>query len=217
MENSVYTSYTYLIGWSTLNVWYYGSKYGKNSHHTTFWKTYFTSSKFVKQFRKEHGEPDIIQIRKIFKTPQEAINYEAKVLSRIHYYTKIRKTYHCWLNKRFKQKGFAPKLGKENPYYGKTHTEEIRQRIKEKRATQKFTEETKQKMSISAKNKLPSTEEHLKKISESLMGHGVSEETKNKIREANLKKVCCPHCETTGTIAIMQRWHFNRCKKRGMK
>ena len=38
------TPYTYLIGWSKLDKWYYGCRYGINCHPDDFWKTYFTSS-----------------------------------------------------------------------------------------------------------------------------------------------------------------------------
>ena len=76
--------YTYLIGWSKLNIWYYGSKYGKDANPNTFWINYFTSSKNVKQFRKEYGEPDIVQIRKTFGESVDAcLNWEHKVLTKI--------------------------------------------------------------------------------------------------------------------------------------
>lgn len=48
-----------------------------------------------------------------------------------------------------------------------------------------YTEETRNKMSESAKNRLPMSEETKKKISETLRGHIVSEETRVKIKVAN--------------------------------
>lgn len=48
--------YTYLIGWSKLNKWYYGSRTAKNCHPSELWIKYFTSSKFVKEFRRLYGE-----------------------------------------------------------------------------------------------------------------------------------------------------------------
>jgi len=67
------------------------------------------------------------------------------------------------------------------------------------------------------------TEEHKAKISVGLMGHLVSNETKEKIRQANIGKIQpmtgqkfstteCPHCHKIGGINCMQRWHFNNCK-----
>jgi hypothetical protein len=43
MAGNVYLPYTYLIGWSKLNLWYYGSQYGKKAHPSNLWRTYFTS------------------------------------------------------------------------------------------------------------------------------------------------------------------------------
>lgn len=75
--------YTYLIGWSKLNKFYYGVRFSKNCDPSDFWKKYFTSSFYVLEFRKLHGEPDILQIRKIFDSPKKAIKWEHKVLRRL--------------------------------------------------------------------------------------------------------------------------------------
>lgn len=88
---AIYTPYTYLIGWSQLDKWYYGSRYAKKSnclyksgsHPDELWKTYFTSSKIVKMFREVYGEPDVIEIRKTFLLAEEAVVWEQKVLQRI--------------------------------------------------------------------------------------------------------------------------------------
>lgn len=82
------TPYTYLIGWSELNTWYYGAKYGKKCHPSELFnfrikRPYLTSSKHVENFRKEHGEPNVIQIRKIFSDPLDARLWEDKVLRRM--------------------------------------------------------------------------------------------------------------------------------------
>ena len=67
-------SYTYLIGWSKLNKWYYGVRYAnKIIAENDLWVKYFTSSRHVKNFRKIHGEPDIIKIRKKFNKKEKAI------------------------------------------------------------------------------------------------------------------------------------------------
>lgn len=75
--------YTYLIGWSKYNKFYYGVQYGKNANPRNLWSTYFTSSKFVKDFRTQFGDPDVIQIRQCFESKDEAKIYESKVLKRI--------------------------------------------------------------------------------------------------------------------------------------
>jgi len=75
--------YTYLIGWSKHNKWYYGSRSSKYCHPSEFWKTYFTSSKYVNSFRIRFGEPDVIQIRKTFTKSHDCLIWEHKVLRRI--------------------------------------------------------------------------------------------------------------------------------------
>jgi hypothetical protein len=89
---AIYTPYTYLIGWSTLDKWYYGVRYAKKSkclyetgcHPDELWVTYFTSSDYVKNFILENGEPDIIQIRKTFDSKESATKWEEEVLKRIN-------------------------------------------------------------------------------------------------------------------------------------
>ena len=75
--------YIYLIGWSNLNKFYYGVKFSKNSDPEKLWKSYFTSSKYVKDFRKNNGEPDIIEVRKKFNNVKSAVLWEEKVIRRM--------------------------------------------------------------------------------------------------------------------------------------
>lgn len=84
--------YTYLIGWSHHNRWYYGVQYGKKANPRNLWSTYFTSSKYVKQFREQHDEPDVVQVRKCFYSADTARLYENRVLSHINV------NQHKWLN-----------------------------------------------------------------------------------------------------------------------
>lgn len=79
-----YIPYTYFIGWSKHNKFYYGRRTAKGCHPDEFWVKYFTSSNEVKQFRKEHGEPDIIQIRKTFPNNPDACKlWESKFLEKV--------------------------------------------------------------------------------------------------------------------------------------
>lgn len=88
-----YMPYTYLIGWTTLDRWYYGVEYGYKkkpyANPINFWNTYFTSSNIVKYHREKYGEPDVIKIRKIFNSGlyedrmKNAIYWEKRVLSKI--------------------------------------------------------------------------------------------------------------------------------------
>ena len=77
------TPYTYLIGWSELDLWYYGVKFGKSADPAKFWVNYFTSSKYVKSIRSEFGEPDVREIRKTFVSKESAAEWERKVIRRI--------------------------------------------------------------------------------------------------------------------------------------
>jgi hypothetical protein len=77
------TPFTYLIGWSLQNLWYYGVRYAAKCHPNDLWTKYFTSSSYVAEARQRYGEPDIIQIRKIFTSSKDAINWEIGVLRRM--------------------------------------------------------------------------------------------------------------------------------------
>lgn len=76
--------YTYLLGWTKLNKYYYGVRYAKNAKPEDLWVTYFTSSKYVKEFRMKYGEPNIIQIRKVFSEKKKAMLWEQKVLKKMN-------------------------------------------------------------------------------------------------------------------------------------
>lgn len=74
--------FTYLIGWSHQDLWYYGVKYAKGCKPSDLWTTYFTSSKYVNECRGLYGEPDIIEIRRVFNTPKAAVLWEDAVIRR---------------------------------------------------------------------------------------------------------------------------------------
>ena len=82
-STNIYTPYCYLIGWTNHNKWYYGRRTRKGCHPSEFWKNYFTSSKHVEQFRAEHGEPDVIQIRQTFSSAEACARWESSVLLRL--------------------------------------------------------------------------------------------------------------------------------------
>lgn len=109
--------YTYIIGWKTHNKYYYGVRYAKNCHPSDLWKAYFTSSRHVKSFREQHGEPDVIEVRKIFNSVEKAKLWEEKVLKRL----KVSEN-DVWLN--VTESGGPPILrGENNPFYDKKHSE----------------------------------------------------------------------------------------------
>lgn len=123
----MYKPYTYLIGWSNQNKWYYGaetSSRSKVANPNNLWNTYFTSSQHVKRFAAYHGAPDIIQIRKIFETKEQTLEWEHKVLRRIKAANRkefLNKTdnkgivFDIHVRKRIS----LSKIGNKNPNFGK--------------------------------------------------------------------------------------------------
>lgn len=160
------TPFTYLIGWSKLDLWYYGVRYAKFCHPETLWTSYFTSCKRVRELRGEHGEPDVVAIRKIFQTAEAAIEWEAKVLQRL----KAASSYK-WINRNVKgsiynspeqykeigRKGSATKRnGPKRVSWNKglsKHTDPRVAAYAERRKGQVFSEDHKQKMRDSHKNR----------------------------------------------------------------
>lgn len=196
--------YTYLIGWSSENKWYYGVRCAKNAHPTDLWVTYFTSSKHVAAFRIAHGEPDVIQIRRVFNNPQSAKNWEYRVLKSMW---KFRDK---WINRRFDNIHFATR---DTPPWNKGLTRETDERVdnihKKRRAPslvgelngmfgKRHTAEARQKQSDwqRGKPKGPQSEEHKRNRSIALTGIVRSEETRQKYRdrEKNRPIRFCEQC-----------------------
>lgn len=124
---NIYPSYTYLIGWTQHDIWYYGVRYANKCEPIDdLWKKYFTSSKLVKKYRKTHGEPDIITVDKMFNDPKDAIDYEIYKLKQFDVLNESK-----WLNQAI-GRALGPdsprgiNIGKDNGFYGKTHSEETK-------------------------------------------------------------------------------------------
>lgn len=115
-------AYTYLIGWSKYNKFYYGVRFSKKSDPSELWVSYYTSSKHVKSFAKLNGDPDIIEIRKIFKEVNKARLWEEKVLRRMKVIEKDN-----WINKtnnRSIDLLYSTHFGEKNGMFGKKHSEQ---------------------------------------------------------------------------------------------
>jgi hypothetical protein len=188
-------SYTYLIGWSKLNKWYYGVRYAnKIIAENDLWVKYFTSSRHVKNFRKIHGEPDIIKIRKKFNRKEKAIEWEIKVLKRMKILYNEK-----WLNKNICKcieytDDIKAKISKTHK--GKIISEEHKKAISEKMTGYIFSDHRNNKISEKLKG-VPKSEEHKRKLSEKaklrkgngpFKGKKHSEETKTKIKETKRRK-----------------------------
>lgn len=83
-SESIYTlPYTYLIGWSNLDLYYYGRRTARGCHPSDLFETYFTSSDEVDSHISEYGQPDIVSIRRTFDTVEECCRWECTVLRRL--------------------------------------------------------------------------------------------------------------------------------------
>ncbi len=80
---AIHVPYTYLIGWTKINKYYYGVRYAKGCSPEDLWTSYFTSSKLVEDMRQLYGEPDVVRVRRVFDCREKAVLWEAKVLSRM--------------------------------------------------------------------------------------------------------------------------------------
>jgi hypothetical protein len=89
--------YTYLVGWTDADLWYYGVQYHKDADPKDLWTKYFTSCKRITDIRVEHGEPDVIQVRHTFDDCKKAVEWEAKVLQRMKAASNPR-----WINRNVK-------------------------------------------------------------------------------------------------------------------
>ena len=207
--------YTYLIGWSKLNKWYYGVRYSKKCHPSDLWVNYFTSSKYVDEFRKKNGEPDIIQIRKIFTNGEQAIKWEEKVLKKLKVLNENK-----WINKNIsgafglETASKAGKISNKKRLENGTHhwlneNENIlkskRQKIKIENGTHNFQNpKVKHKQKKALSQRLKNNNPVYTQIADG----------KNKFISDNPVNILlqCPHCNKIGPKPQMIRWHFKKCK-----
>ena len=88
-------AYTYLLHHKPTNTYYYGAKWSKGSKPENFWKDYFTSSNKVQLLRTLFGDDTFeFEIRKIFESGKVCADWESKVLRRMG----VLKNQDLWLN-----------------------------------------------------------------------------------------------------------------------
>jgi len=149
------TPYTYYIGWTGLNVWYYGVRHAKGCNPNDLWVRYFTSSKYVSEYREKYGEPDVIHIHKTFSTVWEARLYEETVL--YNFYNSGR--WGSLLNQNIrgsncltehseetKERIGEANSGENSPNYGKPIPESIKQKIRDSKVGSNHSEGSIQRM-----------------------------------------------------------------------
>ena len=87
-STSIYTPFTYCLTFLLTGQRYYGVRYANNkkemAHPSQLWTTYFTSSETIKALIEEYGEDSFtFEIRKTFKTREQACSWETKFLTKI--------------------------------------------------------------------------------------------------------------------------------------
>lgn len=213
-------SYTYLIGWSKLNKWYYGVRYAKFCCPSELWVSYFTSSKHVKNFVSKYGKPDVIQIRKVFNDANKARLWESKVLKRLKVITNEK-----WINKST-NKAIDPKLAGLSWVSMSKEERKLRSQKAGLSADKKLSDTQKkdrlEKSIIGTKNwwNSKSKEERSEHsriggIASALkMTAQQKEYRNNRVREVHNILRTCPYCNKIGKGTVMKRWHFDNCKER---
>lgn len=195
------TPFTYLIGWTHHDKWYYGVRYGKSADPADLWTTYFTSSKYVRSFIEEFGEPDIIQIRKIFDSSQRARLWESALLKRIKAVQSDK-----WLNKSASDGSFFA-------------TAEHLANLAISNRGRTLSEAHRKKLSDAGKGK-PKSQSHKIAIGRSLVGKvrptSVRQKISNTRKERGIRSSTdhmnslpfyCSTCDKTMTKGNFVRWH----------
>ena len=184
-------AYTYLIGWSKHDKFYYGARWAKDCSPDDLWNTYFTSSKPVKAFRKEHGEPDVIQVRKVFDDVDKCKLHERKALEKLNVLRNDK-----WLNKNIN--GMFLPTGPQSEEHKRKRVESFKRTMQGKgtRTGAKHTPETIEKLRQALTGKLKSAE-HIASM---------------RNRPQDTMRLTCPHCNKEGDYKNMKRWHMDRCK-----
>ena len=184
--------YTYLIGWSKHNKFYYGARWAKDCDPSDLWKTYFTSSKHVKTYRQQYGEPDIIQVRKTFSDIDQCRLYEQKTLQRLNVVVDNK-----WLNKNINGR-FLP-YGPQSPEHKAARSKALKGHAPS--FTRKHTVESLEKMRLAQLGK-PKSPEHIHSM---------------RNRPQDTTSLTCPHCNKEGDYKNMKRWHMSNCKRQSQR
>lgn len=113
--------------------------------------SYFTSSKYVAALREQHGEPDVVQVRRLFSSATKAQAWEEGVLRRMNVLIDGR-----WINRNIKgayilTDDIRDIISKANK--GKTVSQSTRAIVSAKLTGIKRSDETKSKVAKTAKSR----------------------------------------------------------------
>jgi len=165
---------------------YYGVRYADGCNPSTLWTTYFSSSKVILTLIEEYGKDSFIPtVRKTFLLKEAAIQWETKFLQKIDAANNP-----LWLNQSNGDKNFRGAI---------ICSEETRRKMRKAKIGKTHTEETKQKMRQSRKNRPPITKETRQKMCIANKGRGLgrtlSPETRQKIADSRKGKPRPPMSE----------------------
>ena len=182
-------AYTYVIGWSHLNKFYYGAQWNKKADPSALWKTYFTSSTAVKKFRELHGDPDVIEIRKEFGTDAaQCRNWEERMLRRLR-----KENTGKWLNRSAgSSKWFSPS--------GMVHAIDTRTGIGVYVSTTEYAENENLVHKLSGRTSMMK-DSTLEKMSKAKIGKRLSEYHCNRISESLKGRTVVHSSETCSKIS----------------
>jgi hypothetical protein len=181
---------------------------------------YMSSSKYVKEAIEKYGKNQFNKIiLKRFDNRRDANKYEMQLQEEFD----VSKSNFFFNRIKTKENGLGVGPGEMNPFYGKRHTEEYKQMLREKMKTvdcvpkktrkgEKHTPEAKAKIkAVIAKKMAEGTwvnnfnydersELHKKKLSESI--------------RKNNKMATCIHCGLKTRPGNIVKWHNDKCKKK---
>jgi predicted RNase H-like nuclease len=169
--------YTYLIKHKPSGKVYYGVRTAnKLSPQEDLWNRYFTSSPKIQLLIEETGVDSFeVEVRKIFETKEQAVQWETKVLRRCKVLQDAR-----WINQNVA--GYIIPTEESNKKISKFH----KGKPKSKEHIEKI------RLSNIGKKRSPRSDEYREKMSRAKSGSGngrygkeVKEETRKKIGEAN--------------------------------
>jgi NUMOD3 motif. len=164
----VTTPFTYYLFHRPTGKKYYGVKWAEGCHPNDLWTNYFTSSFKVVDLIERYGPDSFdVEVRRTFKTPEEAVLWECKVLRRLRVVSNDE-----WLNGSF----FDGKLYRNPSMLGRKHREDTKALMSTRQAGEnnpmfgvKHTEEAKKKISEAGKGR-PQSSEKSAKITAALTG-----------------------------------------------
>lgn len=219
------TPYTYLIGWPSLNKWYYGVRYAKKCHPSDLWNPYKTSSKLVFNFIKEHGDPEVRVIRKIFDSVNKARQWEHRVLVKLDVIHSV-----CWINGHNTISFDSSLLPRGDEHWARKHPEKWKACCEKKnKSMPKGTDHWTHKNAVAAAkhsermnsidnpnnllhNKLARSEKL--KVDNPVNLPGVKNKIKETLTGYKHPRKICEHCGKDVADLIYTRWHGDKCKSK---